>query len=94
MANIFMTALKIYNVHHLKDMVLLLSKEECKDLILTERNVSEKMSALKVLGQFMKETFSIVNYTQKVIYLSMANSEREYKEYLSEKFRNNRKNYT
>lgn len=63
MANIFMTALKIYNVHHLKDMVLLLSKEECKDLILTERNVSEKMSALKVLGQFMKETFSIVNYT-------------------------------
>ena len=63
MANTFMTALKIYNVHHLKDMVLLLSKEECKDLILTERNVSEKMSALKVLGQFMKETFSIVNYT-------------------------------
>ena len=63
MANIFMTALKIYNVRHLKDMVLLLSKEECKDLILTERNVSEKMSALKVLGQFMKETFSIVNYT-------------------------------
>ena len=63
MVNTFMTALKIYTVRHLKDIVIPLSKEECKDLILTERNVSEKMSALKVLGQFMKETFSIVNYT-------------------------------
>ena len=30
MVNIFMTALKIYNVRHLKDIVISLSKEECK----------------------------------------------------------------
>ena len=35
MGNTFMTALNIYNVRHLKDIIIPLSKTECKSLILT-----------------------------------------------------------
>lgn len=57
-----MTALKIYNVRHLKDIVIPLSKEECKALILTGKNGSGKTSVLKALGQFMKEAVSRADY--------------------------------
>ena len=40
MGNTFMTALNIYNVRHLKDIIIPLSKTECKSLILTGKNRS------------------------------------------------------
>lgn len=72
MANIFMTALKIYNVRHLKDIVIPLSKEECKALILTGKNGSGKTSVLKALGQFMKETVTR-NYETQEKYQALVN---------------------
>ena len=72
MANTFMTALKIYNVRHLKDIVIPLSKEECKALILTGKNGSGKTSVLKALGQFMKETVTR-NYETQEKYQALVN---------------------
>lgn len=43
MGNTFMTALNIYNVRHLKDIIIPLSKTECKSLILTGKNRSEHL---------------------------------------------------
>lgn len=40
MGNTFMTALNIYNVRHLKDIIIPLSKTECESLILTGKNRS------------------------------------------------------
>lgn len=60
MGNTFMTALNIYNVRHLKDIIIPLSKTECKSLILTGKNGSGKTSVLKALGQFSKRQFQIM----------------------------------
>lgn len=62
MGNTFMTALNIYNVRHLKDIIIPLSKTECKSLILTGKNGSGKTSVLKALGQFMQEAVSNNDY--------------------------------
>lgn len=54
----FMTALHIYNVRHLKDIVIPLSSEQRKALILTGKNGSGKTSVLMAMRDFMEYAVS------------------------------------
>lgn len=54
MEQIYITALNIHGVRHLKEVEILLSNEERKNLILTGKNGSGKTSVLDALSNFLE----------------------------------------
>lgn len=61
----FMTALHIFNVRHLKDIVIPLSSEQRKALILTGKNGSGKTSVLMAMRDFLEYAVSQNFYSQE-----------------------------
>ena len=53
MKNIFISNIKIENVRHLKNIIIPLSKEKCKHLIVTGKNGSGKTSVLQAIANYL-----------------------------------------
>ena len=64
MVNTFMTALKIYNVRHLKDIVITLSKEECKTSEAYKASKSEKN--MRILRAIRDWSYKFAGFTRTV----------------------------
>lgn len=61
----FLTALHIYNVRHLKNVLIPLSSEERKNLILTGKNGSGKTSVLEALVEHFKYIVTPNSFTKE-----------------------------